>query len=153
MTGIVRGSLARAGVASLVLLAAFCLTGCAASHASLPQVTDPPTLPPSPTASATLPPVTPTAVPTDSHSPHASGPLVAGLPHDYGKIVGAKGLVTASLHGAPFEYKIASGDRLNEIAHRFGYSNGDDVVKFNEVSTGNGSVLYVGRSLYLQEND
>jgi hypothetical protein len=133
-------------------MAAFCLTGCAASHASLPRVTDPPTLPPSPTASATLPPVTPTAVPTDSHSPHASGPLVAGLPHDYGKIVGAGGLVTASLHGAPFEYKIASGDRLNEIAHRFGYSNGDDVVKFNEVSTENGSVLYVGRFLYLQEN-
>jgi hypothetical protein len=147
----VRASLGRAGVASLVVLAAFCLAGCAsASHAALPRVTDLPTLPPSPTASATLPPVTPTAVPTDSHSPHASGPLVAGLPHDYGKIVGAKGLVTASLHGAPFEYKIASGDRLNEIAHRFGYSNGDDVVKFNEVSTENGSVLYVGRFLYLQ---
>ncbi|MDQ1563652.1 MAG: hypothetical protein QOH44_800 [Actinomycetota bacterium] len=150
----VRAFLARAVVASLVLGAAICLAGCAsASHASLPPVIDQPTLPPSPTATATLPPATPTSVPTDSNSPHASGPLVAGLPHDYGMIVGAKGLVTASLHGAPYEYKIASGDRLNEIAHRFGYSNGDDVVKFNEVSTGNGSVLYVGRVLYLQAKE
>ena len=84
--------------------------------------------------------------------PHRVGPLVDGLPHDYGVVDGAHGTVTSSKSGAPDQYKVASGDRLNEIAHRFGYLNGDAIEKLNVKSTQYGTYVYAGQLLYLQKH-
>ncbi|NEM91385.1 hypothetical protein [Galbitalea soli] len=73
-----------------------------------------------------------------------------GLPHDYGVVDGARGTVSAEKNGAPYQYKVAAGDRLNEIAHRFGYLNGDAIEKLNVKSTKYGTYIYVGQLLYLQ---
>ncbi len=147
------------GVVLITVAGAALLCACTQTTAPLPRVIS---SAPSPSVTSGVPSPTPTSASASASAdssdaggspiPHRKGPLVNGLPHDYGPILGARGKVLASKGGAPYRYRVVSGDRLNEIAHRFGYLNGDDIVRLNVAATQNGNYVFAGQALFLQQH-